>query len=81
MKLFNVICTNEAASVTAIRHFKTREEAEAALEEEKSNDIKVLSSNGWEEDNLDIQSNPKGYTIYFSEYFYHGEIVESELEF
>lgn len=78
MKLFNVICTNESASVTAIRHFKTREEAQAALEEEKNNDIKMLSSEGWE-DCLDIQSNPKGYTIYYSEYFYHGEIVESEL--
>jgi len=81
MKLFNVICTNEAASVTEIRHFKTREEAQAALEEEKNNDIKLLSSMGWEEGSFDIQSNPSGYTIYYSEYFYHGEIVESELEF
>ena len=78
MKLFNVICTNESASVTAIRHFTTREEAEAALEEEKNNDIKMLSSEGWEEA-LDIHSTPRTYTIYYSEYFYHGEIVESEL--
>ena len=79
MKLFNVICTNESASVTAVRHFKTKAEAQAALEEEKNNDINMLSSEGWG-DALDIQSNPKGYTIYYSEYFYHGEIVESELE-
>lgn len=80
MEIYNVVLTNESAVILAVKHFPTKESAEAYLASEKEKDIENLVSVGWERNRFEVISGPQFYTVYFSDCFFHGEIVKSELE-
>jgi len=79
MTLYNVVFVNEGADILSIKHFLNKDDAMSFLAEELENDKKMLKNEGWDESSLEINETPFSYTIYYSEYFYHGQIVKTEL--
>lgn len=80
MEIYNVIVTNEEGHICCVKSFKEKSDAIAYLKESHDNDLRVAELEGDAYEIDDFFAVPEvGYTVYYGDFFYHGEIIKSEL--